>query len=93
MIEDGHNCLWLMKYPHETLVGGSMYGFQLPETIPAQGAPEGPPLPADRRNFGGAPGEQDFRLMFLNCLRDPGQLQPTMERIKAEFQAQAKKKK
>lgn len=92
MINDGHNCLWLMNYPHETLVGGSMYGFQLPQTIPAQGAPEGPPLPVDRRNFGGMPGQQDFRLMFLNCLRDPGQLQPTMERIQAEFQAQAKKK-
>jgi hypothetical protein len=23
MIEDGHNCLWLMAYPHEVLAGGS----------------------------------------------------------------------
>ncbi len=91
MIEDGHNCLWLMNYPHETLVGGSMYSFQLPVVIPAPGSPGGPPLPSDRRNFGGAPGQEDFRLLFLNCIRDPQQLQPTLDRIQAEFQAQAKK--
>jgi 4-amino-4-deoxy-L-arabinose transferase-like glycosyltransferase len=93
MIEDGHNCLWLMKYPHETMAGGSMYSFQLPAAIPAAGSPGGPPLPADWRNFGGFPGTKDMRLMFLNCIRDPQQLQPTLDRIQAEFQALAKKNK
>ena len=93
MIQDGHNCLWLMKYPHEPLAGGSMYSFRLPAAIPAAGSPGGPPLPADWRNFGGFPGPKDMRLMFLNCIRDPQQLQPTLDRIQAEFQALAKKNK
>jgi 4-amino-4-deoxy-L-arabinose transferase-like glycosyltransferase len=93
MIEDGHNCLWLMQYPHESLAGGSIYAFELPATIPAAGSSGGPPFPTDWHNFGGAPGKDDFRLLFLNCVRDPQQLQPTIERIQAEFEAMAKKKK
>jgi hypothetical protein len=93
MIEDGHNCLWLMQYPHVALAGGSMYCLRLPATIPAQGSPGGPPLPADRRNFGGFAGQEDFRLVLLNCIRDPQQLQPTLERIQATFQALAQKQK
>ena len=46
MMADGHNCLWLLQYPHESLAGGSMYAFQLPGVIPAAGHPGGPPLPA-----------------------------------------------
>ncbi len=34
MIMDGHNCSWLMQYPHEALAGGSVYAVQLPEHIP-----------------------------------------------------------
>ena len=92
MIEDGHNCRWLMQYPHEALAGGSMYSLRLPATIPAPGSPGGPPLPADWRNFGGAPLKEDFRLLLLNCIRNPQQLQPTLEHIQATFQAQAQKK-
>jgi hypothetical protein len=43
-------------------------------------------------NIAGAPGQADFRLFFLNCIRDPNQLQPTMHRIVAEFQKAAQKK-
>jgi len=93
MIEDGHNCLWLMHYPHRALAGGSMYAFRLPETIPAPGSLEGPPLPANWHNFGGFPTKEDVRLVFLNCIRDPRQLQPTLDRLQAEFQAMAEAQK
>ena len=70
-----------------------MYVFRLPETIPAQGAPNGPPTPDKWRNFAGAPPGPDFRLMFLNCIKDPAQMQPTLDRIQAEFQKMAEERK
>jgi hypothetical protein len=91
-IADGSNCLWLMQYPHEALAGGSMYAIQLPQTIPAAGTAGGPPLPEAYRYFGGAPGF-DVRTIFANCIRDPQQLQSTMDRMQASFQAGAQKKK
>lgn len=91
-IADGHTCLWLMQYPHQVLAGGSMYALQLPETIPAAGTPGGPPLPEAYRYLGGFPGF-DPRPVFLNCIRDPQQLQPTLDRIMAMGQAAAQKKK
>jgi hypothetical protein len=91
-IADGSNCLWLMQYPREALAGGSMYAIQLPQTIPAAGTDGGPPLPEAYRYFGGAPGF-DVRAIFASCIRDPQQLQPTMERMQASFQAAAQKKK
>jgi 4-amino-4-deoxy-L-arabinose transferase-like glycosyltransferase len=90
MIADGHNCLWLMQYPHETLAGGSMYGLRLPGVIPAPGTPGGPPLPVDWQNFGGLPGQEDPRLLFLNCIRDPRLIQPTLDRLQAQFAAAQK---
>src|SRR5581483_2003182 len=56
MIIESHNCPWLLRYPHETLAGGSMYAFELPSVIPVAGVPGGPPLPKDYHNFGGTPG-------------------------------------
>jgi hypothetical protein len=91
-IADGSNCLWLMRYPHQILAGGSMYAIQLPQTIPAAGTPGGPPLPEDYRYFGGVP-LFDPRPIFSNCIRDPQQLQPTLDRMQATFQAAAQKKK
>jgi hypothetical protein len=91
-IADGSNCLWLMLYPHEALAGGSMYAIQLPQTIPAAGTPGGPPLPEDYRYFGGAPGF-DVRAIFATGIRDPQQLQPTMDRMQTSYQAAAQKKK
>jgi len=90
MIEDGHNCLWLMNFPHTALAGGSMYALQLPSVIPPVGDPTGPPPPTARRNFGGFPGP-DSRVIFLSCLRDPTKLQPTMDEMIAKYRATRKK--
>jgi 4-amino-4-deoxy-L-arabinose transferase-like glycosyltransferase len=81
LIEESHNCIWLFEYPHETLAGGSMYAFQLPRLIPAAGTASGPPLPANYRKFANQSFAGDLRLMFLNCIRDPQQLQPTWDRM------------
>jgi hypothetical protein len=91
MIEDGHNCVWLMNYPHEPLAGGSMYAFELPATIPAAGASGGPPLPADYHTFAGTPRDIDFRLMFYNLARDPKQLQPVLDQMMALYGRSQKK--
>jgi hypothetical protein len=91
MIEDAHNCLWLMNYPHESFAGGSMYEFDLPPAIPAAGASGGPPLPADYHFFGGIPADMDFRLMFYKCVRDPNQLQPFFDELMAKYGSSQKK--
>jgi hypothetical protein len=91
-VADGHACLWLMQYPHQVLAGGSMYALQLPATISAAGTPGGPPLQEDYRYMGGFPGI-DMRPIFLNCIRDPQQLQPTLDRMMAMAHAAAQKKK
>jgi len=93
MIADGHNCRWLLQYPHESFAGGSMYSFQLPTVIPSAGSAGGPPLSAFWHNFGGVPWPEDIRLVTLNCIRDPGQLQPTMDRMMARYQAATREKK
>ena len=80
-MEDAGNCFWLMQYPHQVLAGGSMYAFQLPATFLAAGEPGGPPLPADYRYLGGVKGISTRVAVFLKCIRDPQQLQPTMELI------------
>jgi hypothetical protein len=92
LIQESHNCVWLMQYPHEALAGGSMYAFQLPGAIPPAGTPGGPPLPENYRDFAGS-SFGDLRLIFLNCIRDPQQLQPTWDRMMAmgaEMQKQQK---
>jgi hypothetical protein len=90
MVDSG-NCVWLMKYPHQALAGGSMYAFQLPEIIPEAGQAGGPPLPANYRYIGGV---RDFDMLeiFLNCVRDPQQLQVTMDRFREIGQNSRKKK-
>jgi hypothetical protein len=96
MIMDGHNCPWLLQYPHETIAAGSMYAFQLPAVIPAIGAQGGPPTPEARHNLGGAPNEANFSAIIAACIRDPQQLQPTMDHFQKVFQeqqAEARKKK
>jgi hypothetical protein len=84
LIQESHNCIWLLQFPHETLAGGSMYAFQLPRAIPPKGAPGGPPLPENYRNFANVSFPGDIRLMFLNTIRDPQQLQPTWDRMSAQ---------
>ncbi len=88
---DAGNCIWLMQYPHQALAGGSMYAVQLPEVIPASGQPGGPPLPAEYRHLGGVQGLDPIEL-FSNCVRDPQQLQPTMNRLVEMGQNSRRKK-
>jgi 4-amino-4-deoxy-L-arabinose transferase-like glycosyltransferase len=83
MIEDSHNCVWLLRFPHEALAGGSMYAFELPGVIPPAGTPGGPPLPENYHKFAHIPLPGDGRLMFLDSIRDPQQLQPTWDRLTA----------
>jgi hypothetical protein len=70
-----------------------MYAFQLPAVVPAAGTLGGPPLPEEYHQFGGQPLPGDLRLIFLNCIRDPQQLQPTLDGIQAMMQAEMEKRK
>ncbi len=70
-----------------------MYAFQLPAVIPPAGTEGGPPLPEAHYNFGGMPMPGDLRLMFLNCIRDPQQLQPMWDHMQAAMQAEVEKRK
>jgi len=90
MIMDGHNCPWLLQYPHEPIAAGSMYAFQLPAVIPAIGTPNGPRAPGARHNLGGAPNEANFSQILADCIRDPNQMQPTMEHFQKMYQEQAR---
>lgn len=92
MLEDAHNCPWLLQFPHEALAAGGMYVFQLPAVLPPAGSPGGPPTLSELHSFGmPMPGGGDARLIFLDCIRDPRQLQPTMDHITAEYEAQRQK--
>jgi hypothetical protein len=93
MIEESHNCVWLLHYPHETLAGGSMVLFQLPAVIPPAGAADGPPLPPAYLNFGGVAFPNDLRLTFLKCIGDPQQLEPTWDGMVASMQSDMEKRK
>jgi hypothetical protein len=51
------------------------------------------PLPADYHYFAGMQqGDFDVRSIFQNCIRDPQQLQPTMDRMQAMMAEYRKKK-
>jgi hypothetical protein len=71
MIQSGHNCLWLMSYPHEALAGGSMYAISLPPELPRAGEPGGPPLPESQYEIFGFKSDVDMRLLFLDVIRHP----------------------
>jgi dolichyl-phosphate-mannose-protein mannosyltransferase len=88
MILDGHNCAWLLHYPHEPLAGGSLYAFHLPELIPPAGSAGGPPLPSAFRQFAGAPF--DIRGFFLDLMHNPESLPKAMQEMQARFQPQNK---
>lgn len=88
---DAGNCAWLLHYPHQVLAGGSMYAAHLPDVIPPAGQPGGPPRPADYEYFGGVP-DFDPRSTFLDVVRNPQQLQPTMDRLQAISDNYRKKK-
>jgi hypothetical protein len=84
MFADGENCSWLLAFPHDPLAGGSMYAFHLPEVIGPPGSPGGPPAPSGYRYMAGMPF--DWRDLIYRCIRDPGQMQATMERMAKMFQ-------
>jgi 4-amino-4-deoxy-L-arabinose transferase-like glycosyltransferase len=88
---DSGNCVWLMNYPNRALAGGSMYAVQLPEIIPTAGQAGGPPLPADYRYIGGI-AKFNMLEIFLKCVRDPEQLQPTMDHFTKMGQDSQRKK-
>jgi 4-amino-4-deoxy-L-arabinose transferase-like glycosyltransferase len=83
MILDGHNCAWLLKYPRETLAGGSMYAVRLPDRIPEAGAADGPPLPSAYRQFGGAPF--DVRGFFVHVIQHPDDLSRAVQWMQDSF--------
>ena len=68
-----------------------MYAFHLPDVIPPPGSPGGPPLPSAYRYMAGVPF--DWRGVLLACIRDPEQMQPTMERMQRLFQDYQQNKK
>jgi 4-amino-4-deoxy-L-arabinose transferase-like glycosyltransferase len=87
-ILDGHNCGWLMQYPHEALAGGSMYAVHLHAHIPAAGSPDGPPLPSAFREFGGAPF--DIRGFFTHVMQHPDDLPRAVEWMQTTFRSFSK---
>ena len=88
LILDGHNCAWLMRYPHEPLAGGSIYAVHLPEQIPPAGAAGGPPVPAEYREFGGM--RFDVRTFFVHVYQDPDDLQRSVDWLFTTFAAMSK---
>jgi hypothetical protein len=90
MIMDGHNCIWLMGYPHEALAGGSMYAVHLPEDVPQAGSPGGPPLPSEYRSFAGA--AFDMQVFFQGLIHDPARIPQAWDEMMARFQAANKAK-
>ncbi|HWC20652.1 MAG TPA: glycosyltransferase family 39 protein [Terriglobales bacterium] len=88
MIMDGHNCTWLLQYPHEALAGGSMYAVHLPAKIPAAGSAGGPPLPSAYRQFVGIPF--DVRTFFVHMYQHPEDLPQGVEWLQAAFTAVSK---
>jgi hypothetical protein len=85
MIQDAHNCLWLMPYSHRSLGGGSMYAFHLPDPIPPGGSPGGPPPPSAQREFLGSSPE--MRLFFQELVRYPDRLPKALEEMQARWRA------
>jgi 4-amino-4-deoxy-L-arabinose transferase-like glycosyltransferase len=92
LIQESHNCTWLLQYPHQALAGGAMYAFQLPRVVPPAGTPGGPPLPENYRKFADLPFPGDVRLIWIKCIRDPSQLQPTWDRMAAAMQKQTQER-
>lgn len=84
-ILDGHNCAWLLQYPHEPLAGGSMYIVHLPAPTPPVGSAGGPPLPSAFREFGGAPF--DVLGIFTHVIKHPDDLPRATEWMQNTFKS------
>ena len=74
-----------------TISSGWPDAVQLAEIIPAAGEAGGLPLPTDYRYIGGI---REFNMLeiFLKCVRDPEQLQPTMDYFMKKGQDSRRKK-
>jgi len=93
MILDGHNCAWLLGYPHEALAGGALYAVHLPTDIPAAGSPGGPPPASQQRQFGGMSSEIDILTVFSEVSRQPDKIPEVIEKFMAEAAKQQAKSK
>jgi hypothetical protein len=96
MIVESHNCQWLLGQQHDSLGGGSVYVFRLPDPIPAAGTPGGPPLLADRYEWPTQRSGPDVRAILLGIVRAPETIPEVTARIVAEYkkaQAAAKQRK
>ncbi len=91
-LADAKNCLWLTRYSHQPLAGGSMYAFALPAVIPQPGQPGGPPLRKDFRYLGVTDMDFDVRDLFRGVIRDPSQLEPTLKHMMELGQQQQDRK-
>ncbi|HTU44651.1 MAG TPA: glycosyltransferase family 39 protein [Bryobacteraceae bacterium] len=89
-ILENRNCGYLLQYPHQALAGGSFYAFQLPQPIPAAGAPGGPPPPSARKEMWGV--GFDLRAFALDAERHPETLPTQIQRIMQRFTQQRSKK-
>jgi len=91
MILDGHNCIWLMQYPHEFLAGGGMLAVHLPSAIPPAGAPGGPPPVEARWIWLHMPFE--MREMFQQLTHRPEDMPKVMADMRATFEKQMAERK
>ena len=85
LILDGHNCEWLMQYPHQPLAGGSIYAVRLPPQLVPAGSVGGPPLSSGYREVAGAPF--DLRGLFTYANQHPDKLPEIMDWIQAAFRS------
>jgi uncharacterized membrane protein YeaQ/YmgE (transglycosylase-associated protein family) len=85
LILDGHDCAWLMQYPHQPLAGGSMYAVRLPPHLAPAGSTGGAPLPSRYREIAGAPF--DLRSLFTYANQHPDKLPEIMQWIQAAFRS------
>jgi hypothetical protein len=85
LILDGHDCAWLMQYPHQPLAGGSMYAVRLPAHLAPSGSTGGAPLPSAYREIAGAP--IDLRSLFTYANQHPDKLPEIMEWTQTAFRS------
>jgi hypothetical protein len=90
-ILENHNCPYLLQYPAQAIAGGGMYAFHLPPTIPPPGAPNGPPLPNERKHMWGVPF--DLRARSMELARNPDRLEEELQLFLKEFEQLNKKQK
>ena len=83
LILDSGNCIWILRYPHETLAGGGMYAVRLPSPIPTPGSAGGPPAPGERRAFLNAP--MDMRPVFRDICNHPDRIAVTLDQMVAKY--------